>query len=75
MKTKVYTLLSLLFLFSVNLFAQTATIKGTVRDLKQSPIQDVKISLYYSNDSTKTIMVVGSDMKGNFLLSKVPDGN
>ena len=71
MKTKLFLLLTVLFVLSTQ--AQNLTIKGRVTDTSQEAIIAANVSLW-TTDST-LVTGVTSDTQGKFALNKIKAGN
>ncbi|MFK7774637.1 MAG: TonB-dependent receptor [Saprospiraceae bacterium] len=65
---------SLLFLFSINLQAQTASLKGLLEDENKSPVSFANVALFLASDSSM-LKVETSDEAGVFQLKNLREGN
>ena len=59
-------MLALVWSFTLGVFAQNITIRGTIEDLKKEPLIGVTIQVQGTSDGTVT------DFDGNFVLNNVP---
>jgi len=73
-KTRFLSLLCLLFV-GICTNAQTAHVKGRVTDAKKTPIEYANVVLYDAADTTRMVKAVTTDVKGRFVLSKIPSGS
>ncbi len=64
----------LLFIFSINLHSQTASIKGLLEDESKTPVSFANVALFQSADSSM-VKVETSDEAGVFNLKNLPVGN
>lgn len=61
----------LLFLFSLETFAQKLTVKGIVKDVFGEAVIGATVLVVNDDTSTGTV----TDIDGNFILENVPDGS
>ncbi len=65
---------SLLFILSINLHAQTASLKGLLEDESKTPVSFANVALFQASDSSM-VKVETSDEAGVFNLKNLPAGN
>ena len=68
---KVMLFMCLLFLFSLETFAQNLTVKGIVKDVFGEAVIGATVLVVNDDTSTGTV----TDIDGNFILENVPDGS
>lgn len=65
----------MLYLSSLQLYAQYVDIKGHVENTEHTPVFDAHLFLYSENDTIHAVRTALSDNKGRFVLENVPKGD